>query len=165
MFAVLAGPLLALACSGGESPSQKLPDVRLPTYAAQQAASLASCSMAKCLTVYVAPWCGYCRAATPMLLKLRRYLKDHGVETRFVVGKDETPALRAYAEIFGPDTQLDIDDSLSVGGVPPFFRQRLQRGDSEGSLRDTYGGLFLRRDGRLLRASLSRRYRQDSGAR
>ena len=120
-FAVLAGPLLALACSGGEAPSQKLPDVRLPTYAAQQAASLASCSMAKCLTVYVAPWCGSCRAATPMLLKLRRYLQDRGVETRFVVGKDEAPALRAYAEIFGPDTQLDIDDSLSVGGVPHFF--------------------------------------------
>ena len=116
---VLAASLLA-ACSRTQV-GDKLPDVRLPTFSAQEGSSLASCPTRKCLTAYVAPWCHYCREGTPMLLALRQYLQKQDVSLRFVVGKDRLPALREYAQVFGPDTLLDVDDSLSVEGVPHFF--------------------------------------------
>jgi len=56
-----------------------------------------------------------------MLIVLRQYLQRHGVATRFVVGQDRLEALRGYAREFGPDTLLDLDDALMVGGVPHFF--------------------------------------------
>ena len=101
--------------------TEKLPDINLPTVSAKPGPSLASCPERKCLTVYVAPWCGYCRAATPMLIALRRYLRQNQVETRFVVGKDRLASLRDYARVFGPDTLLDVDDAFAVDGVPHFF--------------------------------------------
>jgi len=116
---LLAAGLLA-ACAGNEG-TEKLPDVRLPTYSAQESPSLKSCPARKCLTVYVAPWCHYCRESTPMLLGLRGFLKTRGVETRFVVGKDALTALRGYAREFGPETLLDVHDVLGIRGVPHFF--------------------------------------------
>lgn len=115
----LAAGLLA-GCSEG-AVSERLPDVRLPTLSAQESPSLSSCRAAKCLTVYLAPWCGYCRQSTPMLLALRRFLDGRGVETRIVVGKDSLAALRSYAGEFGPDTLLDAHGVLDVRGVPHFF--------------------------------------------
>ena len=116
---LLAAGLLA-SCSRTEE-TEKLPDVRLPTYSAQEGPSLKSCPARKCLTVYVAPWCHYCRESTPMLMSLRGFLKARGVATRFVVGKDALTALRGYAREFGPDTMLDVHDVLGIGGVPHFF--------------------------------------------
>ncbi len=106
-----------LACSRAGT---GLPDVSLPTLAGGQT-KLASCTAAKCLTVYVAPWCGYCRAATPAIRALRVFLADNGVATRVIVGMDRPDALREYAADFGPDTLLDAGQALSVGGVPHFY--------------------------------------------
>ena len=117
---LLAVAGLLAACSVNEG-ANKLPDVRLPTVSAQESPSLATCPARKCLTAYVAPWCHYCRESTPMLIALRDYLGKHGVETRFVVGKDAVGALRDYAQVFGPATLLDVHDALEVGGVPHFF--------------------------------------------
>lgn len=84
--------------------------------------SLAACPTGKCLNVYVAPWCGYCRAATPSILKLREYLNAKGVATRIVVGMDRLAAVKDYAQTFGPATGLDPNNSVGVkGGVPHFF--------------------------------------------
>jgi thiol-disulfide isomerase/thioredoxin len=116
---LLASGLLA-GCSGGAA-TERLPDVRLPTLSAQDSPSLSSCRSGKCLTVYLAPWCHYCRESTPMLLGLRRFLDERGVETRFIVGKDALAALRGYAQEFGPDTLLDVHDVMEVRGVPHFF--------------------------------------------
>ncbi|MCX5794739.1 MAG: hypothetical protein NTY77_04515 [Elusimicrobia bacterium] len=119
VLSALCAGLLAACARSGEG--DRLPDLRLPTYAAQQSPSLSACGARKCLTVYVAPWCHYCRESTPMLIALRSYLGTRGVETRFVVGKDALAALRDYARVFGPDTLLDVHDALAVGGVPHFF--------------------------------------------
>lgn len=108
-------PLLACART-----APGLPDVALPTLAGGET-KLSSCSAPKCLTVYVAPWCGYCRAATPAIRTLRVYLADKGVATRVVVGMDQLDALREYAKDFGPDTMLDSGRALAVGGVPHFY--------------------------------------------
>lgn len=118
--AVLAAmAALAWACSG----SPKVGQGQYETLGGPSV-SLASCPAAKCLTVEVAPWCPYCRAATPMLLKLRPYLAKQGVPMRFVVGLDKPAAVRAYAAKFGPDTALDPEGTFAAnGGVPRFFVQ------------------------------------------
>jgi hypothetical protein len=121
VLSVLGIGLLAACARTDSVAGDKLPDVRLPTYSAKQSPSLASCPARRCLTAYVAPWCHYCRESTPMLIALRDYLRGHGVETRFVVGKDSLPALRGYAQTFGPDTMLDVHDDVEVGGVPHFY--------------------------------------------
>ena len=118
LFALCAVLLTACARS---AEGDRLPDLRLPTYAAAPSHSLSACGARKCLTVYVAPWCHYCRESTPMLIALRDYLGKRGVETRFVVGQDAVAALRDYARVFGPDTLLDVHDALEVEGVPHFF--------------------------------------------
>jgi hypothetical protein len=117
----LAGLLAGTAACSRSAGGERLPDLRLPTASAQEGPSLRSCPTAKCLIVYVAPWCGYCRAATPMILALRDYLQSRGVTTRIVVGKDRLAVLRDYARDFGPDTLLDPDEAFPVGGVPHFF--------------------------------------------
>ena len=112
--------LLALgACSS--STTAGLPDIQLSSLSQEKAPSLASCPTAKCLTVYLAPWCGYCRAVTPQLVKLKPFLKDGGISMRVIVGMDKLESVREYAEVFGPDTLLDPHKRMSVNGVPHFY--------------------------------------------
>ena len=113
--------LLVLASACARTSGDALPDLRLPTLSATVGASLASCPTVKCLTVYVAPWCGYCRAGTPLIKALKEFLRQRGVETRIIVGQDSVEEVRSYAEVFGPDTLLDPDASLPVRDVPHFF--------------------------------------------
>lgn len=108
-------------CGGGDTPRKGLPDVRLPTLSASAGESLASCATRKCFTVYVAPWCGYCRQATPLIIQLRKFLKGHGVDTRVIVGLDSLESVKEYAAAFGPETLIDMNDSLRVKGVPHFY--------------------------------------------
>ena len=124
---VLAG---AAACS---RPKGKLPDLRLPTLSGGTGASLAECSTPKCLIVYVAPWCGICRAKTPMFLKLKQLLKEKGVETRLIVGMEQEESVKDYARELGPDTLLDPRALLRVSGVPSFIVSR-PGGDILGSV-------------------------------
>ena len=118
----LTGPAVALVLFLGACSSRsEMPDVRLPMLSGKLGVNLASCAAAKCLTVYVAPWCGYCRQATPQILRLRDFLKERGILTRVVVGKDRREALIDNARDFGPETLIDVEDSFDVRGVPHFF--------------------------------------------
>ena len=116
---LLASAALLAGCSS--RPKDTLPDVKLETLSARKADSLASCPTPKCLTVYVAPWCGYCRAASPLILALRDYLKEHGVSTRIIVGMSDEGQVRRYAKFFGPETMLDPSGRYNSGGVPHFI--------------------------------------------
>lgn len=110
----------ALAACAQQTPAA-LPDLSLPTLAGPQA-NLRSCPAQKCVTVYVAPWCPHCRAATPGLLGLRDRLKAKGIALRFVVGQDNPAAVKSYAAALGPDTFLDPNGRMSAaGGVPHIF--------------------------------------------
>lgn len=82
---------------------------------------LKRCPTAKCLTVYVAPWCGYCRASSEFITALREHLQSRRVSTRIVVGLDRIQAVREYASTFGPDTLLDPQGELGISGVPHFI--------------------------------------------
>ena len=83
---------------------------------------LADCSTERCLTIYVAPWCGVCLESTEFLAAFRRYLGERGVETRIIVGKAPEDQVLRYAEVFGRDTLLDPDSRAPApGGVPNFI--------------------------------------------
>ncbi|MBI5622664.1 MAG: TlpA family protein disulfide reductase [Elusimicrobia bacterium] len=117
-----AGVLAYSMLGRGAGPSgDRMPDIRLQTLSQQTGPSLSSCATATCLTVYVAPWCGYCRRGTPVILALRKLLADNGVSMRVIVGMDAMEAVRAYAAEFGPDTLLDPDGAFRVSGVPHFL--------------------------------------------
>ncbi len=103
-----------------QTPHGAIPDVTLKTLADNDVA-LASCRTPKCLTVYVAPWCGYCVRATQDIRALRDYLKTRGIDTRIIVGRDSMPAIEPYARAFGWDTLVDPEGLLPVRGVPNFM--------------------------------------------
>jgi len=116
---LFSGLFLALVCGAF---SKSYHGLKAPTLGSQAPQPLDACPTAKCLTVYLAPWCPYCRAATPMILALREYLRMRGVTTRVVIGLDKEGPVRAYAATFGPGTFLDPQGRVSPsGGVPAFL--------------------------------------------
>ncbi len=125
---ILAVLLIFSGCSGTPPEQGRLKGVSLPTLSGSTV-ELASCPSSKCLTVYLAPWCGYCRRATPLIIKLRESLKAKGVPTRVAVGMDGLQSLQEYARVFGPDTLLDPENKVGISAVPQFFLS-----DSEGNL-------------------------------
>lgn len=117
-LAAAAALLFAFSPTAGSA----LPRRSLPRLAGKDPLALAECSAKKCLTVYVAPWCGYCRAGTPAIVALREHLRAHDVAVRVVVGMDKEENVRAYAKEFGPETALDPGGAVGVqGGVPHFY--------------------------------------------
>ncbi|MBI4423903.1 MAG: redoxin family protein [Elusimicrobia bacterium] len=120
LLAAAAAALLTAAC--GSTPSAgTFQGIALKNLGEGKSVSLASCPTRRCLTVYVAPWCGYCRRGTPLIRELRKVLQSKGMDSRVVVGMDKEPALREYARDFGPDALLDTEQALDPGGVPHFF--------------------------------------------
>ena len=83
------------------------------------------CIEAKCLTVYVAPWCPQCARAKPMILTLTEELRAEGVEVSIVVGSDSQKAVEAYAKKYPFPVLLDADKSFynktGLRGVPFFI--------------------------------------------
>lgn len=116
---MLAGALLLAGCGGGGG-GEGLPDVRLKTLGGDVGPSLATCATEKCLTVLVAPWCGVCHAVSGDVIRLRRWLDEHGVATRIVVGLASLEEEQGFAKRFGPDAMLDPDGAFKARGVPLF---------------------------------------------
>jgi thiol-disulfide isomerase/thioredoxin len=116
------------------------PEVRLPRSPLMTTAGnpveLSSCPTPKCLTVVVAPWCGYCRASTEKLVELGSYLTARKITTRVVVTMDKPDALSEYAREFGPEAITDTSGLVSVRGVPHFIIS-----DPEGRVLDTASGV------------------------
>ena len=108
-----------------------LPDLPLPAATAEGTAAGDSparvfCGGSKgCLVVYVAPWCGPCRASLPGDVALAEHVAPMGYETVFVVGMDEEPACLGMARSIGRPARLDTDGrwakAAKVRGVPHFL--------------------------------------------
>jgi thiol-disulfide isomerase/thioredoxin len=97
-----------------------LPAASMPTVDGTDTVELASCPGAKCLTLYVAPWCPYCHAYTPAFLRLREMLKQRDVPLRVLVTADTESNLRHYAWSFGPDTMVDAEGLIKPPGFPQY---------------------------------------------
>jgi hypothetical protein len=96
-------------------------DVDLPTADGNAMVWLAGCPTAKCLTIYVAPWCGVCREGSGAIKALSAHLTGRGITTRIVVGRDSISSVASYASEFGSKTLLDPDEKVALRGVPHFF--------------------------------------------
>ncbi|MBI3548739.1 MAG: redoxin family protein [Elusimicrobia bacterium] len=116
---LLCGAFAAAGC--GVKSASSFETLTLPTASGAKTVALGQCPTPKCLTVFVAPWCGYCRAASPMIRALREHLAKRNVTTRIVVGMDREDSVRGYAAEFGPDTLIDPKGSIHLSGVPHFF--------------------------------------------
>lgn len=125
--------------SGAGLPSQALPQL------GGGETSLAECGASKCLTVVLAPWCGYCRSATPMLLRLREEAAARGALVRFVIGQDNPEGLREYASVFGRGTVLDERNVIKPRGVPHFYLS-----DRSGAVIKTMAGAPPTEDAKLV---------------
>jgi cytochrome c biogenesis protein CcmG/thiol:disulfide interchange protein DsbE len=84
------------------------------------------CGGAKgCLIVYVAPWCGPCKASLPGDRALADFVKDRGIETTFVVGMDAMPRCAEMARTIGREVLVDASGAwarkMSIRGVPHFL--------------------------------------------
>lgn len=122
-FAALA-VLTALASrerrAGGGGP--RLAGVSLAALDTGEVKDMGGCSTPRCLSVYVSPWCGVCRASTGLVKDLRGYLSGKGVETRVIVGRDSPGEVEGYAREFGQGTFLDPGGRFPLrGGVPNFI--------------------------------------------
>jgi thiol-disulfide isomerase/thioredoxin len=78
-----------------------------------------------CLVVYVAPWCGPCKASLPGDRALADLVKDRGIETTFVVGMDAMPRCAEMAREIGREVLVDASGAwarkMNIRGVPTFL--------------------------------------------
>jgi thiol-disulfide isomerase/thioredoxin len=79
----------------------------------------------KRLVIYMAPWCGPCRASIPSDRELADYLSGHGVETTFVVGMDGLEACGDMARTVGRPVLADPSGewakSADINVVPHYL--------------------------------------------
>ncbi len=117
-LAALAAVALCSACESGPVLSQ----TPLETLSGAMAAPLSECPTEKCLTVVVVPWSGVCQAIAPHVVALRDHLAAKGVTTRVVVARAPLDKLKPFAQVYGPDAQLDPDGAAvpTDDGVPLF---------------------------------------------
>ena len=111
-------------------PPTKLAASSLPRLAADGTpagdAPAGQCGGAKgCLIVYVAPWCGPCKASLPGDRALADFVKDRGIETTFVVGMDAMPRCAEMARAIGREVLVDASGAwarkMSIRAVPHFL--------------------------------------------
>lgn len=84
------------------------------------------CAGAKgCLVVYVAPWCGPCKASLAGDRALADFVKDRGIETTFVVGMDAMPHCAEMARSIGREVLVDASGAwarrMGINAVPHFL--------------------------------------------
>ena len=81
-----------------------------------------SCLRNRCLTIYLAPWCPYCRKSQGAILDAVKQLEARGISTTIILGMDKPEALVAYAADFPFPVYFDSNNAyfkkLDMKGVP-----------------------------------------------
>ncbi len=81
-----------------------------------------SCLRNRCLTIYLAPWCPYCKSSHTAILDAVKQLDARGISTTVILGRDKTEALLEYAADFPFPVYLDPNKAyfkeLGMKGVP-----------------------------------------------
>lgn len=117
-FAALAA--LVLVTGGGPERAPAEPVVLASL--GGESVTWTACPAPKCLTVYVAPWCGVCRRSTAFIGALVAAMAKAGVPARVVVGRAAAGEVAEYAAEFGPAALLDPEGKVPLaGGVPQFI--------------------------------------------
>ena len=84
----------------------------------------ASCYKDRCLMIYVAPWCTYCRRSHQAILSTVKTLESRGIPVFVVLGMDKIDKLKDYAAEFPFPVYFDRDrhffHHLNGKGVPYF---------------------------------------------
>jgi hypothetical protein len=96
-------------------------------YVAQQGRSV---------TVYVAPWCAWCKKGAPQFGQLADGLRSRGYSVKIVVGQAPREQLDAFAAQIGPDAVVDPAGSNPLRGVPAYIVA------DNGQVTATHMGLF-----------------------
>ena len=95
-----------------------------------------------CLIVYVAPWCGPCKASLPGDRALADFVRDRGIETTFVVGMDAMPKCAEMARAIGREVLVDDSGAwarkMGIHGVPHFLVT-----GPDGSVKKRQAGAFI----------------------
>lgn len=99
--------------------------------------NLGNCASKRCLTVFVAPWCGHCKHSAGMIKNLSQSLNWKGVKTRVVVTGDTTNKMEQFAQQFGFDALIDDKKEVPGMGVPTFALS-----DDSGRVLKTHAGEF-----------------------
>ena len=99
--------------------------------------ALGSCSARRCLTVFVAPWCGHCRNAAHMIQSLGQDMRWKGVKTRVVVCQDAPKKMDEYSRQFGLNALVDDPQAIRGLAVPLFVVS-----DQQGNVLRTHPGEF-----------------------
>jgi len=99
------------------------------------------CPDAKCLTIYVAPWCPQCTKAKPMILKLTEELRSEGINVSVIVGNDSVKAVKKYAKDYPFPVLMDADKSFynksKQRGVPFFISS-----NNKGKVIESHAGFY-----------------------
>ena len=83
------------------------------------------CAEAKCLTVFIAPWCPQCKKMLPQLKQLQQELPKQGIPTMIVIGLDGNrerllTLAKEFSSVTALDTKSSYFDKLPIIGVPYF---------------------------------------------
>jgi hypothetical protein len=113
--------LVLSAALAAPARAASLPGLRLRMNNGFTGPALNTCSMKRCLTIYVSPGCHFCVAAAGLFKQLRDALRFKGVATRIVVGDGSSRDLQRFASVFGSDTLLDPDKKLFVRALPTLW--------------------------------------------
>ncbi|MFH2202236.1 MAG: hypothetical protein ABIJ96_03895 [Elusimicrobiota bacterium] len=118
--------LLGLTYLSKSVPNQRaalsLAGHELRTLDGARTVDLGQCRTPRCVTIYVAPWCGICQRSTAFLNAVHKYLEARNIDTRIVVGRGNLENVKRYAPDFGPDALIDAEGKVPLqGGVPNFI--------------------------------------------
>jgi thiol-disulfide isomerase/thioredoxin len=79
----------------------------------------------RCLVVYLAPWCPYCKRSVPIVQKLQERWEGDEIGIVAVIGADSSENIQAMAKTVGEGSYVDLDQSfgkqMGVKGVPAWF--------------------------------------------
>lgn len=122
--------LLALSVLAGlvyVTRPERMPSASLPVYSAGDFQGKGqvggACAKARCLVIYVAPWCPACKRLNRTMVALRDELEAEGVQVNFVIGMDKEPKLLAYATVYSKPVMLDdrrFHKMAKIKAVPYF---------------------------------------------
>lgn len=108
---------------------KKIPEMALKkfpsTFAEEKVLVGGPCSAEKCLTVYLAPWCGACKSLTPMIVDLNSQMETDGIPFTIVVGADTPAKILDYAGTYPLPVVMDLESkykkAASINNYPTFI--------------------------------------------